>query len=229
MTAPQALALIPAAGFGTRFHEGGPKALVPLVGKPLLLHVLERLARSGRVTSAVIAGPGGLEDAFHAALKASPVSYVLVEGGVTRKDSVTKALNASEAADESLVLVHDAARPLVDPAEVAAVVDAAAETGAAVAGFALVDTIKRVHGGKIVETVPRSDLFAATTPQVFRAKLLKKALAKEGSREVTDDAELVERSGAPVAIVLTSRWNLKITYPEDLAWAEAFLSQNPLA
>jgi 2-C-methyl-D-erythritol 4-phosphate cytidylyltransferase len=226
MTAPQALALIPAAGFGTRFHDGGPKALVPLLGKPLLLHALERLAGSGRVSAAVIAAPGGFEDAFHAALKASPVSYVLVEGGVTRKDSVVNALKAAEIEDNGLVLIHDAARPLVDPLEVAAVVDAAAETGAAVAGFALVNTIKRVHGGRITETVSRSDLFAATTPQVFRVKLLRKALEKEGNREVTDDSELVERAGAPVAIVLTSRWNLKITYPEDLAWAEAFLSRS---
>jgi 2-C-methyl-D-erythritol 4-phosphate cytidylyltransferase len=225
MTAPQALALIPAAGFGTRFHDGGPKALVPLAGKPLLLHALERLAASGRVSAAVIAIPSGLEDSFHAALKASPVSYVLVEGGVTRKDSVVNALKAAEVEDDGLVLVHDAARPLVDPLEVAAVVDAAAETGAAVACFALVNTIKRVQGGKVAETVPRSDLFAATTPQVFRVKILRKALEKEGNREVTDDSELVERSGAPVAIVLTSRWNLKITYPEDLEWAEAFLSR----
>lgn len=227
MTTPQALALVPAAGFGTRFHESGPKALVPLAGKPLLLHALERLAGSGRVTAAVIAIPGGFEDAFHAALKASPVSYVLAEGGVTRKDSVINALKASEAEDESLVLVHDAARPLVDPVEVAAVVDAAAKTGAAVAAYALVNTIKRVQAGKILETVPRVDLFAATTPQVFRAKLLRKALEKEGTRDVTDDAELVERTGAPVSVVLTSRWNLKITYPEDLAWAEAYLSRTP--
>jgi 2-C-methyl-D-erythritol 4-phosphate cytidylyltransferase len=225
MTALQALALVPAAGFGSRFHEAGPKALVPLLGKPLLLHALERLAGSGRVTAAVIAIPAGFEDAFHAALKVSPVSYVLVEGGVTRKDSVVNMLKVSEAEDESLVLVHDAARPLVDPAEVAAIVDAAEKTGAAVAAFALVNTIKRVHAGKIVETVPRSDLFAATTPQVFRAKLLRQAYAKDGSRDVTDDAELVERTGAPVSVVLTSRWNVKITYPEDLEWAEAYLAR----
>jgi len=192
-------ALIPAAGFGARFHEGGPKALVPLRGKPMLLHALERLAA---------------------------VPYTLVEGGVTRRESVARAFLAAKfESDDELVLIHDAARPLVDPVEVAAVVDAAVKTGAAIAGYSVVETIKRVHGGAVVETVPRTDLFAATTPQVFRAGLLRPAVAKEGGPETTDDAQLVERTGGSVTVVLTSRWNIKITYPEDLAWAEAFLAR----
>jgi 2-C-methyl-D-erythritol 4-phosphate cytidylyltransferase len=121
--------------------------------------------------------------------------------------------------------VHDAARPLVDPLEVKAVVDAADATGAAIAAFSLVETIKRVEAGKIRTTVPRGDLVGATTPQAFRAAILRKALAKEGGADATDDAELVERSGGEVTVVLTSRWNIKITYPEDLAWAEAWLSR----
>jgi 2-C-methyl-D-erythritol 4-phosphate cytidylyltransferase len=77
--------------------------------------------------------------------------------------------------------------------------------------------------------VPRNDLVAATTPQVFRASILRAAVAKEGRRAVTDDSELVERNGTPVAVVLTSRWNLKITYPEDLVWAEAWLKTHAAA
>ena len=99
--------------------------------------------------------------------------------------------------------------------------------GAAVAGYSVVETIKRVQGGAVVETVPRGDLFAATTPQVFRAGLLRPAVAKDGGPETTDDAQLVERTGGAVTVVLTSRWNIKITYPEDLAWAEAFLARLP--
>jgi 2-C-methyl-D-erythritol 4-phosphate cytidylyltransferase len=219
-------ALIPAAGFGTRFHEGGPKALVPLAGRPMLLHALERLAASGRVGGAVIAVPEGHEDAFHVALKKAPFSYALVEGGVTRRESVARAFAAGpfESEDE-LVLVHDAARPLVDSIEVAAVIDAAEKTGAAIAGFSVVETIKRVSGGTVGETVPRYDLFAATTPQVFRVGLFRKALLKAEGADATDDAELVERAGGTVTVVLTSRWNIKITYPEDLAWAEAFLAR----
>ena len=104
--------------------------------------------------------------------------------------------------------------------------DAAARTGAAIAGYSVVNTIKRVHAGAVVETVPRSDLFAATTPQVFRACLLRPAVEKDGGPETTDDAQLVERAGVSVTVVLTSRWNIKITYPEDLAWAEAFLARD---
>ncbi len=220
-------ALIPAAGFGARFHEGGPKALVPLRGRPMLLHTLERLAASGRLKSAVIAVSPGHEDAFEKALADAPVPYTLVEGGVTRRESVARAFLAAKfESDDDLVLVHDAARPLVDPLEVAAVVDAAAKTGAAIAGYSVIETIKRVHGGAVVETVPRGDLFAATTPQVFRAGLFRTAVAKEGGPETTDDAQLVERTGCSVTVVLTSRWNIKITYPEDLAWAEAFLARD---
>ena len=223
----QATALVPAAGFGTRFHEGGPKALVLLAGSPPLVHALERLAVSKRVTSAVVAIPGGCEADFHAALKSSPLPYVLVEGGVTRRESVARAFAAADPKDdEALILVHDAARPLVDPLEVKAVVDAADATGAAIAAFSLVETIKRVEAGKIKATVPRGDLVGATTPQAFRAGILRKGLAKEGGPDATDDAELVERTGGEVRVVLTSRWNIKITYPEDLAWAEAWLAQS---
>lgn len=221
-----ATALIPAAGFGTRFHEGGPKALVRLRGKPLILHALERLALSGRVRSAVIAVSPGHDEAFRKVLADAPVPCTLVEGGVTRRESVASAFAAGKfESDDDLVLVHDAARPLVDPLEVAAVVDAAARTGAAIAGFSIVESVKRVALGAVTETIPRGDLFAATTPQVFRAGLFRAAVAKDGGPEATDDAELVERTGGSVTVVLTSRWNIKITYPEDLAWAEAFLAR----
>jgi 2-C-methyl-D-erythritol 4-phosphate cytidylyltransferase len=220
----QATALVPAAGFGTRFHEGGPKALVLLAGKPLVLHALERLEASRRVSSVVLAIPGGCEADFGAALRKAPLPYMLVEGGVTRAESVARAFEAADLpTDDALVLVHDAARPIVDPLEVKAVVDAADATGAAIAAFSLVETIKRVEAGKVRATVPRGDLVAATTPQAFRAGILRRALAKEGGLEATDDAELVERDGGEVTVVLTSRWNIKITYPEDLAWAEAWL------
>ncbi len=193
----------------------------------MLLHTLERLAASGRLKSAVIAVSPGHRDAFEKALADAPVPFTLVEGGVTRRESVARAFRAAKIeSDDELILIHDAARPLVDPIEVAAVVDAAARTGAAIAGYSVVETIKRVHGGAVVETVPRGDLFAATTPQVFRAGLFRPAVAKEGGPETTDDAQLVERTGGLVTVVLTSRWNIKITYPEDLAWAEAFLARS---
>ncbi|MBL8113737.1 MAG: 2-C-methyl-D-erythritol 4-phosphate cytidylyltransferase [Acidobacteria bacterium] len=218
------LALIPAAGFGTRFHDSGPKALVQLMGKPLLLHSIERLFASGRVDRFVVAHPAGHREAFEAALVDAPAPILLVEGGLTRRASVAAAARAAGAGPEDLLLVHDAARPLVDPVEVAAVVDAAEASGAALAAFSMIETVKRVSEGRVAETVPRSDLVAASTPQVVRASILLPALERELAREATDDVELVEKD-VPVSVVLTSRWNLKITYPEDLVWAEAFLTR----
>lgn len=218
------VALIPAAGVGARFHDSGPKALVKLAGKPFLLHALERLAASGRVDGAVVAVSPGHEAAFAAALapfRAIPV--VTTPGGETRRDSVVAAWRASGAADGDLLCIHDAARPLVEPADVAAVVDAAAEHGAALAGSPVTDTVKRVRDGVVVETVPRHDLFAAATPQAMWAGLLREAV-EAGLADATDDVELLERRGVAVRTVVTSRWNVKITYPEDLARAEAWLA-----
>jgi len=218
------IALIPAAGLGARFHDSGPKALVSLAGRPFLVHALERLAASGRVDRAVVAVSPGHEPAFAAALAgfaAMPVATT--PGGETRRDSVVAAWRASGAGDDDLLCVHDAARPLVDPEDVAAVVAAAAEHGAALAGSPVTDTVKRVKDGVVVETVPRHDLFAAATPQVMRAGLLRQAV-EEGLTDATDDVELLERRGVSVRTVATSRWNVKITYPEDLERAEAWLA-----
>jgi len=123
------VALIPAAGLGTRFHEGGPKALVRLAGRPLLLHAVERLAASGAVDRAVIAVPPGHEEAFRDALVDLRLPFHLTPGGETRAASVANAFRAGTLRGDDLACVHDAARPLVDPADVAAVIEAARRTG----------------------------------------------------------------------------------------------------
>jgi 2-C-methyl-D-erythritol 4-phosphate cytidylyltransferase len=217
------VALVPAAGFGTRFHESGPKALVRLCGRPLLLHALERLAASGLIDRAVVSCPVGFVASFEEALGGFSLPVTVVEGGSSRKDSVQSAFKGSELPDDDLICIHDAARPLVDPSEVAAVIQAAEKTGAAVACYSTVETMKQVANGRVLKTVPRNELVAASTPQVFRVSLFRAAIEKDSRHEVTDDAELLERMGVPVAVVLTSRWNIKITYQEDLTWAEAFL------
>jgi 2-C-methyl-D-erythritol 4-phosphate cytidylyltransferase len=217
------IALIPAAGFGTRFNDERPKALVKLSGKPLIVHVLERFLAAGRISRAVLAVQESHEEMFRKALKNVALPWTLTNGGLSRKASVANAFKVAAPGPDDFICVHDAARPLIDPLEVAAVLDAAEETGAAIAGFMMTDTIKRVRSGSIVETVPRNDLVAATTPQVFRAGLFARALEADPGGEATDDAQIVERLGVEVRVVLTSRWNLKITFPEDLAAAEAFL------
>ncbi len=221
------VALVPAAGLGTRFHDAGPKALVRLAGRPFLVHALERLAASGRVDRAVVAVTPDQARAFEKALRGfSAIPWALADGGVTRRESVAAAFAAAAPGDDDLVCVHDAARPLVDPEEVAAVIQAAEEHGAAVAACSMTDTVKRVQGGRVVATVPRGDLVAAATPQVIRAGLFRKGLDRPEPGETTDDVQLLEGLGVPVAVVLTSRWNVKITYPEDLAWAEAWLARS---
>lgn len=220
----QIIALIPAAGFGTRFNDERPKALVRLSGKPLILHVLDRFLATERIARAVIAVQEDHVEMFRKALRPARLPFTLIAGGLSRKESVANAFREAAPGPDDFVCVHDAARPLIDPCEVVAVFDAALETGAAIAGFKMTDTLKRVRGGSIVETVPRHDLVAATTPQVFRAGLFARALEVEGGAEATDDAQVVEKLGVEVRVVLTSRWNLKITFPEDLAAAEALLS-----
>jgi 2-C-methyl-D-erythritol 4-phosphate cytidylyltransferase len=165
----------------------------------------------------VIAAPSGhLEEVRQLAGDAR-----IVEGGQTRSASVRRAFQASGAGGESIVCIHDAARPFVTAAEAEAVLRAAEETGAAVAATPVADTIKRVAGGKVLGTVDRSPLWAAATPQAFRTQLLARALESGG--DATDEAALCEALGIPVAVVAVSRLSFKITTPEDLRIAEAIV------
>jgi 2-C-methyl-D-erythritol 4-phosphate cytidylyltransferase len=127
-----------------------------------------------------------------------------------------------------VAVVHDAVRPLVAPAAIAACIAAASESGAALVAAAVTDTVKRCAGERVVETVPRHDLWLAQTPQAFRADLLRRA-HEEAARlgiDATDDTALVERLGIAVRIVPGDARNRKITTPDDLAWAEAVLARD---
>jgi 2-C-methyl-D-erythritol 4-phosphate cytidylyltransferase len=146
----------------------------------------------------------------------------VVAGGETRSASVRLGFEALAPADEDVVAVHDAARPFLTEPEIEEVLRAGAETGAAIAATPVVDTIKRVAAGRILQTVDREGLFGAATPQAFRAGLLRRALAS--GRDATDEAALCEALGIPVAVVPVSRFSFKITTPEDLALAEAILA-----
>jgi 2-C-methyl-D-erythritol 4-phosphate cytidylyltransferase len=147
-----------------------------------------------------------------------------VAGGAERQDSVRCGLEALPA-EVTHVAVHDAARPLVRPGDVTRVVRAARSCGAALLAVPVRDTIKRVESGRVVATPPRSECYAAQTPQVFRIDWLRDALAKADADGVrgTDDASLVERLGVAVEVVEGDPANLKITSAEDLALAEVWL------
>jgi 2-C-methyl-D-erythritol 4-phosphate cytidylyltransferase len=222
-------ALVLAAGRGERFGAGQPKAFLPLAGRPLVVHAVEALAACDAIDWIVAVLPAaeiGRLAAWQWSVVAARKVVATVAGGVERQDSMRAGLTALPAEVE-LVAIHDAARPLVRPCDVARVVAAAARSGAALLAVPVRDTLKRVCDGQVVETPPREGLWAAQTPQVFRAALLREALARaeaDGFRG-TDDAQLVERLGCAVEIVEGDPSNLKITGPADLAWAEACVEQ----
>lgn len=218
-------ALVLAAGRGERFGAGQPKAFLPLAGRPLVVHAVEALAACDAIDWIVAVLPaaeiGRLAAAQWSAVATRKI-LASVAGGAERQDSMRAGLSALPA-DVELVAIHDAARPLVRPSDVARVVAAATRSGAALLAVPVRDTLKRVREGRVVETPPREGLWAAQTPQVFRAALLREALAKARADafQGTDDAQLVERLGYAVQIVEGDPSNLKITWPADLAWAEA--------
>ena len=211
--------IVAAAGSGLRLGRVEPKALVPVLGHSILSWTLEAFSEISFDRLVVVAPPERLPD-FETLLRGRAA---IVPGGATRSASVRRGFHAAGAVAEDLICIHDAARPLVTPDEVRRVLEAAWMHGAATAATPIVDTVKRVEGERIVATIDREGLYAAGTPQAFRADLLARAF--ETGREATDEAGLLELVGVPVAAVPVSRWNLKITTPEDLELAEALLKR----
>lgn len=215
-----------AAGSGSRLGADVPKALVELDGAPLVRRCLDALADGG-VTSAVVTVPASHQAAFLEVLSDSPIPVRAVLGGARRQDSVRLgALELAGEYDEAVVLVHDAARPLV-PAQVVRDVAAAVAAGAqaVVPAVAVIDSIREVDDGA-TRVVDRSRLRAVQTPQGFPlATLLAAHLHVERSGlEVTDDAAAAEALGHAVSIVGGHRDALKITEPIDMVMAQAILA-----
>ena len=226
MTAPVVAAVVPAAGLGQRLGAHGPKAMHLLGGEPMLVHSVRTLA-AGPVDLVVVATPPGLgAEVLELLGGAHPGAELsVVDGGRTRSDSVRLAL-AALPPSVRVVLVHDAARPLVPAALVAAVV-AAVEGGAdaVVPGLPVTDTVKQVDGADlVVATVDRSALRAVQTPQGFRREVLDAAYAGPESGSATDDAGHVERAGGVVVVVPGAEEAFKVTRPLDLVLAEAVLA-----
>ena len=207
--------IVPAAGMGRRLGRSEPKALAPLAGRPMIEWTLDAL-QSVAFARAVVAVPPGRESDFETAVNGRAA---VVAGGETRAASVRLAFRSLDPDGRDLVCIHDAARPLVSALETRAVIEAAGREGAAIAATSIADTVKRAAAGYVVDTADRRALVAAGTPQVFRADLLRKALATD--EEATDEACLLERMGIPVAIVEVSRLGFKVTTPEDLEMVEA--------
>jgi 2-C-methyl-D-erythritol 4-phosphate cytidylyltransferase len=216
--------IVPAAGRGDRLGPGTPKALRLLGGEPLLVHAVRSAIASGVVDLVAVAAPPSETDDVRDLLKPHAPELVVVSGGVTRKASVAAALAEVPAAVD-VVLVHDAARCLAPP-ELFTAVTSAVRRGAdaAVPVVPVTDTVKQVHGDKVLATLDRSELYTVQTPQAFRRAVLDHAHATV-DEDATDDAGLAERAGAVVRVVAGDDEAFKITRPLDLLLAEIVLSR----
>ncbi len=215
----QCVALLMAAGSGSRFGAAQPKQYLPLLGRPVLRHAAEALLREGGVDALLpVCAPEAMAQV--AAMLMGLPCLPPVAGGATRQASVRAGLEALAADPPDFVLVHDGARPVIPPGTIAALRAALAAHAGAIPAQPVSDTLKRGGLGQIEATVPRAGLFRAQTPQGFRFAVL--LAAHRASRvEATDDAQLLEHAGEAVALVPGGESNVKITWPEDLAMMEA--------
>ena len=219
-----ASAIIAAGGRGARFGAGRPKQLLLLGGRPILQRSVEAFARHAMIGQVVVALPSDLVSQPPSYLMDGSADLILVEGGERRQDSVARAFARLDPLTD-IVVIHDAARPLVSADLIRRTIDAAVEHGAAIAALAARDTVKRADAqAMITATLPRHEIFLAQTPQAFQVGVLRAALASAtGDSDATDEAMLAERAGYPVRLVEGDPRNLKITTPDDLAMAESLL------
>lgn len=222
-------AIVAAAGSGERLGADGPKALLEVGGVPMLVHAVRALAAARGVDLVVVAAPPDrVGDTRELLREGHPgAALTVVAGGSTRQESVRAALSALPPGT-TVVLVHDAARPLA-PVDLVEAVAAAVAAGAdaVVPGVPVVDTVKQVVGGVVTATLDRSGLVAVQTPQGFRRDVLERAHGEPdpAGPDVTDDAGLVERLGLRVVVVPGHEEAFKVTRPLDLLLAESVLSR----
>jgi len=213
--------LIPAAGVGQRMG-GERKQFRTLGGKSVLAQTLLAFERHPEVNHIVVAAsdPDG---ALASELRGQGISKLvaIVPGGATRQDSVAAALRTAPKSTR-VILVHDAVRPFVLASEIHRVITVARTEGAASLAIPVADTLRRGHGGLLKDTISREGLFRMLTPQGARRDWLEAAYAHRDDEPATDDVELLQRSGYPVAIVEGGNYNLKITTQSDWDWAQEF-------
>lgn len=217
--APTCIALIVAGGSGQRFGAERPKQYLDLAGKPVLRRTVEAFLGHPQVTGVRVVIDPSWRDAYDAALFGLALPDP-VAGGASRQDSVRHGLEALVAdGAPDLVLIHDAARPLIDADTIAAVIGALDNTPGAIAAVPVADTLKRGSGNAITDTVNRDGLWRAQTPQGFRFPDILEAHRAAAGLSLTDDAAVAERAGLAVALVPSKEDNFKVTTPDDLSRA----------
>jgi 2-C-methyl-D-erythritol 4-phosphate cytidylyltransferase len=223
------VAIIAAAGQGTRMADKRPKQFLELAGTPILIHTLKAFERCVVIQEIIVVVAAEEIDGFLALAKEHGLRKIaaVVPGGRSRAESVLQGLRVVDAEAAEIVAVHDGVRPFVTTEEISRTVAAAKSAGAAILVSTPVDTIKEVRAGVVAGTLDRSTIRNALTPQCFHYKLLVRAYEQVdvSDPELTDESSLVERLGARVAIVEGSPRNIKITRVEDLAIAEVLLRE----
>jgi 2-C-methyl-D-erythritol 4-phosphate cytidylyltransferase len=225
------VAIVVAAGKGTRLGGDRPKQFLELAGVPVIIRTLRQFECSKQINEVVTVLPAEDTAGFESLAKKFELDKArrAVAGGATRAQSVRYGLAAI--ANAEVVAVHDGVRPFVTPEEIDQVVQAAAKSGAAILTAPVPDTIKRVDNERIIETVSRAELRRALTPQCFRFEVLKRAYEQldeleTAGVEITDESMLVEKLGVSVVTVEGSARNIKITNEADLAIANRLLTSD---
>jgi 2-C-methyl-D-erythritol 4-phosphate cytidylyltransferase len=220
-------AVIVAGGSGLRMGADLPKQFLPVAGLPIVMHTLNRFAEYSAALSIILVLPVKdipfWEKLCRKHVFTLPVT--VVPGGNTRFQSVKNGLDAITA-EEGLVAIHDGVRPLVPVATIAESFRVAYSTGCAVAAVPLKDSIRSVADGGKSQALDRSAFKLIQTPQTFRLSIIRKSFTQSERSGFTDDASVAESAGFPVTLIEGAYQNVKITTPEDLLWAEAFLAAN---
>ncbi|MFK2826818.1 2-C-methyl-D-erythritol 4-phosphate cytidylyltransferase [Bacillus sp. B190/17] len=219
--------IIPAAGRGTRMKADKNKLLLLLQGRPVIIHTLEVFEEDPNCDGMILVVHREEVATFSNLVRDYNLSKVrkIVHGGSERQQSVYNGLKEIDEAE--VVLVHDGARPFITASIIGQLVEKAKDGGAAIAAVPVKDTIKRVEGGTVIETVERSSLWSVQTPQAFRVPLILQAheQAQKDDYVGTDEASLVEKIHVRVQIVEGDYDNIKLTTPEDLVFAEAIIQK----
>ena len=222
------IAIIAAAGAGTRMASNRPKQFLLLAGTPVVFHTLKPFEECEQIHEVIVVLPAEESAGFLSLAGKYGLRKVarVVPGGATRADSVKRGLMAIRSATAEIVAVHDGVRPFVTVDEIDSTIAAAQTDGAAILVGRVTDTIKQVSDGSVVKTLDRDGLRRALTPQCFRYELLRQAYQRADVNDpsLTDESALVEQLGHRVTVVEGSSRNIKITTPADLLIAEAFLT-----
>jgi 2-C-methyl-D-erythritol 4-phosphate cytidylyltransferase len=229
------VAILPAAGLGTRMGADTPKQFLELEGVPIVILSLRRLASCAAITDVIVATRAEGVALLDARIREEKLSQRVrvIRGGDTRQDSVAQALREIPD-DTEIVLVHDAVRPFVTREQIDRVIAEARQRHAVILGIPAMDTVKEVKRASLPQdvalvtaTIPRERIVLAQTPQAFSTKLLREAFARAAADGInaSDEAGLVERLGRDVHVVLGSERNIKITRPSDMNLARFYLSE----